>query len=230
MSNEREAIVDKIESLRLTAEVAAKARADEILGFARRVIADEGLNGKIQLNININAFDEFPSIYIKYAEYNGYGEACIEMHASKDESHEIIPMITIGTLPYDGPIEIGNRQYYLLHAVYAISRKLHALKAIVNSEMFKSCCDDINAYLASEDELKKHDHDAREAKIKAQESNFFAGDTLIDNNGKRHVITKVTGKKLWITNYFYCNGAIKKSIYKHEVATHIVNTTWKISR
>lgn len=237
----REEIVNRIDTNKLSAQVAVEARYDDIYNLIMNIIAssEPGMENHVTCirRDNIPIEVDIPSFKIcASSAYNHYAGIFLEFSKKyidcndNDSPTVTIPKITCGNLSYDGAIEFGNSQHKMITVAKALSDKLDNIKELVNSPIFKQYEDDVKAVYDAKTELKKHDVNMREQRINEQMNAFYAGDVLIDDCSHHHTVLRVCGKRLYITNYTYRNGVPRRTIEKKFVAELIVDGRWRLQR
>lgn len=235
MDEQREALVNECNILKFSADIAFKARQDEIYQFIKNIIREYGwdnvLNVKTSDSISptlspnrvLIEFDDSLYIYINFIILN----------------YKIRTQLKITGIDYkiiysnefpDEHVESSNTYTLALRCMNVLSNHLNSLDKMLNNDAFNSYKEEIEKYLDASQAIKDYDDDVFKKIKDAMIKSFCKGMRLKYSSCKSPLeIIKVCPKRLYVDNYKPNSfEPCKKTILKDDVANLIIWNKWSI--
>lgn len=232
--HDRDVLVSKNESLKLSATVACAARHEDIVSHIQKFISANGFAENVSISYDKTSVESFTirpsSITLQFITSNTYyscNNFLINVLFEVDHStHLIYTSITPHSIDYNIIRTSSNVRIKYIKFLAKIIDILPSLDELCNSQQFKSYQDDILSYIKSTDDIRKYDADKKNADIIALANSISNGTYLVVNEFTRYLISKVTKKYVYVDNFNY--NRYRKTINRIDLAALIYSKGWSI--
>lgn len=232
--HDRDVLISKNESLKLSATVACAARHEDIVSHIQKFISANGFAENVSISFSKTSVESFTicpsSIELQFITSDTYSRNNFLINVSFEVDHSthlIYTSLVPHSIDYNIIRTSSDVRIKYIKFLAKIIDILPSLDELCNSQQFKSYQDDILSYIKSTDDIRKYDADKKNADIIALANSISNGTYLVVNEFKRYFISKVTKKRVYVDNFNYYR--YRKTINRIDLATLIYSKGWSMA-